>query len=176
MKISYFKPLAIAAFLSIGVGAMAEQADGAYLGLSVGAPHYQDGVNGVSGDSSGLSGKLFGGYQLNPNFALEAGVADLGHIENSTGRVTSHGEYIDAVGIAPLNDKFSLLGSLGLAHVDANTSNGDGSGNGLKLGLGAQYALSRNVALRGEVERYRPDVFDAKTNIDQYSLGVKVAF
>lgn len=176
MKICNYKPLTAALLLAASFGAMSAPTDGTYLGLSVGAPHFQDSVNGVSGSGSGVSGKLFAGYQVNPNFALEAGVADLGHVSNSTGRVNSHGEYLDAVGIAPLNDKWSLLGSVGLAHVNLNTTSGDASGNGLKLGLGAQYAFSSKVALRGEMERYRPDAFGAKTSIDQYTVGVKVAF
>ncbi len=176
MKVQTRKSLIVAAVALAGLFAANAQAEGLYAGVSMGAPHYQDSVNGITGVGSGLSGKLFAGYQINPYFAIETGVADLGHIDNSSGNVNSHAEYLDAVGIAPLNDKWALLGSIGMAHATLNSSNGDSSGNGLKLGLGTQYALTSNVALRGEVERYREDAFGAKPNIDQYTVGLKVAF
>ena len=50
------------------------------------------------------------------------------------------------------------------------------TGNGLKVGLGAQYALTPKLALRAEWERYRPETFNTKPNIDQYTVGVRVAF
>ena len=158
------------------LGALSAHVEGLYVGASLGTPRYPDGVNGISGNGSGLSGKLFGGYQLAPNFALEAGAADLGHIDNGNGKVDGRSVFLDAVGIAPLNDKWSLLGRLGVAHVNLDTSAGDSGGSGLKLGLGAQYSLTSNIALRGEWERYHPSVFGDKPNIDQYTFGVRVGF
>ena len=157
-------------------GRIAAPIDAVYGGASLGTPRYEDSVNGVTGHGSDISGKLCGGYQFTPNFALEAGVAGLGHIDNATGRARGHGEYLDAVGIAPLNDKWSLLGRIGVAHVSLNTTNGDDSGNGLKLGLGAQYALTPKVALRAEWERYQPRTFGTRPDIDQYTVGIRVGF
>ncbi len=177
MHILQLKPLAATLLVASGLGCtLSAQAEGLYVGAGLGTPHYSDNVNGTSGEGSGISGKVFGGYQLTPNFAIEAGLSNLGHIDNASGSVNSHAQYIDAVALAPLTDKWSLLGSLGMAHVEMNTSNGDGSGNGLKVGLGAQYALSSNMALRGEWERYRADAFGAKPAVDQYTMGVRVAF
>ncbi len=165
----------LAAVLAAGCLCLPAQAAGPYAGASLGVPHFGDGgVNGITDNGSGVSGKLFGGYQFTPNFALEAGLADLGRIESGSAR--SHGEYLDAVGILPLGDAWSLLGRLGVAHAALKTSAGDDSGNGLKLGLGAQYALSGNLALRAEWERYRPKVFGTRTNVDQYLVGVRFGF
>jgi len=85
-------------------------------------------------------------------------------------------EYVDAVGTLPLTENFSLLGSVGMNHVNYDTSNGDGNGNGLKLGVGAQYALSNNVALRAQADRYHADAFGEKPDVDQFTVGVKVGF
>lgn len=71
-------------------------------------------------------------------------------------------EYQDAVGMEPLNDKFSLLGRVGVAHVKLDTSNGDGRGTGRKPGLGGRYSSTPNVALRGEWKRYRGQAFSLK--------------
>lgn len=77
MKFRTPKSVFVAALLGASLGATCAHAEGLYVGGSLGAPRYGDSVNGISGSGNGLSGKLFGGYQLTPNFALEAGVADL---------------------------------------------------------------------------------------------------
>lgn len=170
------KTLATVALLAGSLGALQAHAEGLYVGAGLGTPHYGSTVNGISGNGSGLSGKLYGGYQLLPNFAVEAGVADLGHIDQGNGKVDGRSVFLDAVGIAPLNDKWSLLGRVGVAHVNLDTSTGDASGHGLKLGLGAQYALGHDMALRGEWERYRPSVFGSRPDVDQFTVGLHVGF
>jgi OOP family OmpA-OmpF porin len=159
-----------------GLAAGSAQAQSLYLGASLGSPHFGDRVNGIQGSGSGLAGKIFAGYPFTPNFALEGGFADLGHIDNGNGKVDGSGEFLDAVGLWPLSDQWSLLGRVGLAHVKLDTSAGDAGGTGLKLGLGAQYTLTGNFALRGEWERYRPSAFGDKPNIDQFTLGVRYGF
>lgn len=176
MKVRNIKPV-VAVILALGsLGAMSAHADGFYAGGSLGVPNYEAGMNGVSGNGSGASGKVYGGYQFTPNFALEVGAANLGSSDGNNGTMSGMGQYVDAVGTLPLNNKWALLGSLGVANVSVSTSNGNDSGNGLKLGLGAEYSLTRTVALRAEWERYQPQVFGSAENIDQYSVGAKVAF
>jgi OOP family OmpA-OmpF porin len=179
MHVPYFKTVVRAACVSAAMsclGAGAAHAEGLYVGASLATPHFGDNIDGLSIGNSGVSGKLFGGYQLSRNFALEAGVADLGRISDDGGSIKAHGEYLDAVGLLPLNESWSLLGSVGVAHVNIDTSNGDDNGAALKLGLGAEYALNKSVALRGEYEAYRVDAFNSHSNIGQYSLGVRVSF
>jgi OOP family OmpA-OmpF porin len=168
------KPVLVGALAASGP--VFAHAEGLYVGGSLGVPQFTDQVHGVDSAGSSVSGKLFGGYRLNPNFAIEAGVADLGRVRNGTGSIRSHGEYGDAVGLLPLGGNFSLLGSVGVAHVNLNTSNGDASGVGLKLGLGGEYALSHNVALRGEYEHYQPEAFGGHPPIGQFTFGVRVGF
>ena len=176
MKVRNFKPLIAVVLVAGSLGAIAAPTDGLYAGASLGKSQYPDTVNGVAGNGSGVSGKVYGGYQVNPNFAVELGVAKLGDVSTPSGQMNGQSEFLDAVGTLPLSDKWSLLGRVGVAHVDLNTSLGNDSGNGLKVGLGAQYSLTGNVAIRGEWERYQMKVFGATPNADQYTVGLRVAF
>lgn len=175
--------LALAAGALLGAGAQAQttalstaSGPGLYIGGSLGAPRYQDGIGGGSTGGDGVSVKGYLGYQFSPYVSVEGTLADLGHVDGGTGRVKSRAASVDLVGTLPLNTQFSLLGRIGAAQVRSTTPAGKDDGTGLKLGLGAEYALSRNVALRGEWERYRADLFGNKPDIDQYTVGVKYKF
>lgn len=160
-----------------GLAAAPAQAEGLYLGGSLSAPHYRDDINGIHGDGSGVGGSLYGGYRFNPNFALESGYLELGrNDDNGTGRIRGQGIYLDAVGFLPLGENWSALGSIGVARARVDTSLGDATGNGLKLGLGAEYALNKQVSLRGEWQRVQPDVFGDKPAIDGFNFGVRMGF
>lgn len=176
MKLKKLRMVASAAFFAASLGSAGAYAEGIYAGASLGNTNYPNTINGISGHGSGVSGKVFGGYQFTPNFALEGGAAEFGRLHDSTGRLSSHGLFLDAVGIAPLNDKWSLLGRVGLGRVDFNTSGGNSNGNGIHAGLGAQYELTSRVSLRAEWERFRPSVFGQKPDLDLYSIGLRVGF
>jgi OOP family OmpA-OmpF porin len=119
--------------------------------------------------------RLFGGYQLNRNIAIEGGYFNLGKFTYSAnapsgtlnGKYEVEGIHLDLVGTAPLTDKFALLGRLGIQYANTRDAfNGTAVGGGinaspneretnLKVGVGMQYAFTPNVLLRGEAERYR---------------------
>lgn len=167
---------ALAAVLVLG-GIGAAHAEGPYVGGNLGTPDYSSTIDGVGGNGSGVAGKLFGGYQFTPNFALEGGYFDLGHIDDGTGRVKLRGAYLDAVGLYEFAPKWSVLGRAGLAEGRFTSVGGKDSSPALKLGAGIQYDLTDRVALRTEYERYRfTDAFDAKANVGVVSVGLKVAF
>lgn len=176
MQTSKLRIIASAALVAASLGTLGAHAEGLYVGGSLGSTNYPSNVNGIDGSGSGAGGKVFGGYQFTPNIALEGGAVEFGRIRNNTGRLSSHGLFLDAVGTAPLNDKWSLLGRLGMDRVDFNTSAGKSNGNGIHVGLGAQYALTSRVSLRAEWERFRPSVFGQKPDLDLYSVGLRVGF
>jgi OmpA-OmpF porin, OOP family len=165
------------ATVATGLGAsVAAHAEGPYVGGSLGRSDWKDDVNGVPNGSGGTVGKLYGGFKFTPNFALEAGVARLGKIDGNGVNAKGNALFVDAVGILPVAPQWSLLGSAGLATAKVKTSNGNDSGTGLKLGLGAQYDINSNLSVRGQWERYRVSVFNDKPNVDQLSAGVSFAF
>lgn len=175
MKFVQFKLVLTATAIAAGLCSAAVHAE-PYAGASIGAPRYEGRIQGSDGHGSGVSGKVFGGYQITPNVSVEAGYADLGQVGGDAGKTKARGEYLDAVGQAPINAQWALLGRVGVAHVDVESPVGDSSGNGLKLGAGAQYTVAKNIAVRGEWERYRPEEFGSRTSIDQFMVGLRYGF
>jgi OmpA-OmpF porin, OOP family len=171
----FTQPALVAAVLAACLGAA--HAEGLYVGGSLGTPDYKSSVNGISGNGSGVGGKVYGGYDLTPNFAIEAGLFDPGHIDDAAGKVKLYGAYVDGVGHYGFAPQWSVLGSVGVAQGRFTTTRGDDSSPALKLGAGLQYDLSSHVALRAEYEHYRfSNAFDAKPDVGEFSLGVKVGF
>jgi OOP family OmpA-OmpF porin len=142
--------------------------------------------------------KLFGGYQYNKNFAVEAGYFDLGRfgfVANTTPAGTLNGDIkirglnLDAVGILPITEKFSAFGRLGVTYARTNGAfAGTGAVNvlnpnpskndtNLKVGLGVQYAMTDALSLRAEIERYRiNDAVGNKGDVDMASIGLVYRF
>lgn len=75
--------------------------------------------------------KIFGGYQLNRNFAVEGGYFDLGNFGyiattvpagTLDGRIKLRGLNLDLVGTLPLSEKFSVFGRTGVNYSQARDS------------------------------------------------------
>lgn len=155
-------------------------------------------VQSTTEDNSGTGYKLFGGYQLNRNFAVEGGYFDLGkssYTFNTTpvgtfnGQTRVRGLNLDLVGMLPVTDRFSVLGRIGAAYaqsrasfsstgaVAANTTNPRRNDTNLKVGLGMQYAITEALAVRAELERYRiNDPVRNRGHIDMASVGLIYRF
>ncbi len=142
--------------------------------------------------------KVFGGYQMNPNFALEGGYFELGQygFKASTmpagtldGSIRLRGLNLDLVGTLPITEKFSAFGRIGANYAQTRDSFSS-SGAVLvldpnpskrqvnpKVGLGLQYAFTPALSLRGELERYRVnDAVGNKGDIDMASIGLVYRF
>lgn len=171
-----------AALLALGA-AGAAQAAGApgstYVGGAVAAPDYQDPIGG-SGDGSGGRGpglKLYGGYQVTPNFAVEGGVFHLGRTDGGTGTGRAYGAYVDGVGSVELVPQVSLLGSVGLAQARLTAAQGTDYSPAVKLGVGVQYDITPQTALRVGYDRYHfTSAYGGNANVGQTSVGVKFSY
>ncbi len=169
--------LSVSALATASMAALPAHAEGLYIGGNVASPDWRSPVNGLAGKDHNAAVNLYGGYTLNSNLALELGYMTLGHQNGDLGEVRGHGGYLDVVGTLPLGmSNFSLLGRLGYDRASIMTDAGSDNGGGLNFGAGLQYDLSRNVALRAEVTRYRFGTFGTTTVNDQYSVGVKYGF
>ncbi|GAB3468685.1 outer membrane beta-barrel protein [Polaromonas eurypsychrophila] len=154
-------------------------------------------VRSSTEDNSGTGYKLFGGYQLNRNFAVEGGYFDLGKssytystfpVGTFNGETRVRGLNLDLVGMLPVSDRFSVFGRIGAAYaqsranltstgaVPVNTNSRRNDTN-VKVGLGMQYALTEALALRAELERYRiNDPVRNRGHIDMASVGLVYRF
>jgi OOP family OmpA-OmpF porin len=168
--------VAVAVALVAG-GVSAAQAEGVYVGGNVGVPDFKGSINGIGGQGDGAGVKLYGGYEITPNLAVEAGVFSLGRRSDSSGTLNTRGFYAEGVGRYPLAPQWSLLGSAGLAEGRFTSALGDDSSPALKVGAGVQYDLTRQTALRVQYDLYHfANAYGAKPNIGEVSVGVKFGF
>lgn len=155
-------------------------------------------MDSISADNRDLGFKLFAGHKFNPNFALEGGYFNLGEFGFTatttpagtyTGAIKFQGLNLDALGILPLTDRFSVFGRVGLTYTegknnysstgavtvsDPNPKKRDAN---YKLGLGVQYDLTESLGVRGEWERYRVnDAIGNDGDVDMYLLGLVYTF
>lgn len=142
--------------------------------------------------------KLFGGYQINPHFALEGGYFNLGRFGYTATTVPAgslhadmkvQGLDLDALGLLPITPRWSVFGRVGLIYADTRDSfAGTGSlypsttsaskrALGYHYGAGLQYELTDAAALRAEAERYRvKDAVGNNGDIDLISVGLVYRF
>ncbi|MDP1955668.1 MAG: outer membrane beta-barrel protein [Polaromonas sp.] len=205
--------LALAALATLGSATVsAQQVVGPYIGGNLGATRsdFENGdvnrylanrgftVNSSSEDRSSTGGKLFGGYQFSPYFALEGGYFDLGKFDYRANTTPAgsfsvnnriRGLNLDLVGTAPLTDRFSVFGRIGAAYAQnrasftntglapAYTGNTRTNDTNLKVGLGLQYAITEALAVRAELERYRvSDPMRNRGHVDMASVGLVYRF
>lgn len=168
-----------AILLTLGMTADALADNGLYAGASIGQATI-DACDGVANcDDEDTSWKIIGGWQLNPNLALEAGWVDFGEVSGSIGgsKVSAEvdGWTLAAKGILPLNEQFSLFGKFGAIMWDVKgggaASGVSDDGTDLMYGLGAQYMLTNRLGIVGEWEWY-----DIESDVDLYSVGLLYKF
>ena len=186
----------LAVALAVAATASAQAADW-YVGGALGQSRFNGslgtapaGFSVTEFDRTDTGFKLFAGANLNPNFAVEGGYVGLGKASltvtedgeggSVSGNVKGDGYFVDLVGKMPVAQNWALFGKLGVFHGKVKASAGDGSdsdsGTSYKFGVGAEYALTKTIAVRGEWERYRFKAFGDSGNANLLSVGVTLAF
>lgn len=163
-------------FGAAAFGAQAAENPGFYVGAGAG----QSFVDESNYDDEDTAFSVFGGYQFNRYFGLEAGYADFGKLEPSdNGRaLEANSAYLTAVGTVPFTDKFSGYAKAGFHRWDLDTaipgltSTRDDSGSDPTYGLGLQYRFNDTVALRTEYSRFEVEDID----LDLAQLQVRFDF
>ncbi|HEX4856867.1 MAG TPA: porin family protein [Limnobacter sp.] len=150
-------------------------AEGPYLGATYNSLGITDSrIGGVELDVDTLG--IVGGYELSPNLAVEARLLGGVDEENSGGFGAEVDSYLGAnlLGKIPLNNQFSLYGTVGYGFLDANisgpgfnTSDDDG---GLSYGAGVMYKTG-TVNIRAGYEQ----LYD-RDNIEVDGLNLTATF
>lgn len=162
-------------YAGFGLGYVDLGRDVTGIGAAAGAAGVAGTVTGL--DDSGLSWKLFGGYQFDDFFSAELAYADLGDSEATfvataptaaTINIGTQAGVVSAsvVSIYPLNSDLDIFGRLGATYWDVNGiavaavggatvgANADDAGVGYLFGLGVQYNFTQEIGLRLEWENY----------------------
>jgi OOP family OmpA-OmpF porin len=196
---------------SLASSAHAQDTSHYYVGGSVGQSRTEmdparttgivlPGVNttGIATDKTGDAFKLFGGYQINRNVAIEGGYFDLGKNRFTTqtapagtlsGDSRVQGMNLDVVGTLPLTERFSAQARVGVTHAwTKDRFSGTGAGAGIassskhndtnvKVGFGVQYEMSPSVWIRGDLERYRiQNATSRRANVDVATVSLVFPF
>jgi OOP family OmpA-OmpF porin len=162
-----------------------------YIGVGAATASHDYSLSGVNVNDNGgskTSAKVFGGYEFNNTWGVEAGYTDFRKSDFSynAGGVAGHGNsdgnawYVAGKASVPINEQFSAFGKLGVERSESNfaTNTGvSGSNNdtGVYAGVGVQYKLNQQVALTAEYERYGDKkAFGAKPDV--WTVGARYSF
>jgi opacity protein-like surface antigen len=138
-------------FLSLAIALPAAASD-MYVGLKAGSAKHDITVSGYS--ESVRAAGIFAGYKVHPDLAIEAEVTNLGTIDNGVAKVTAVS--IGVIGSYSLDESASLFAKLGAASTREEVPQSDVRVSKLAatIGLGAQYELNEDFAVRLGWERY----------------------
>jgi OOP family OmpA-OmpF porin len=195
MKKILFALVASAATLGGSAAYAADDAGTGYIGAGVVGSRYSFDVPGAvsadnhSGNKAG--GKIFGGYNIDKTWAVEAGYTDFGSrtynysTAAGTGSLHSdaHSYYLAGKGTWPVADKFDVFGKLGVArnHNDVDTTgiaavSGGQNKNALYASVGAEYAINKNVKVSLEYENYGKNDIDTGRKNGAVTAGLRYNF
>jgi OOP family OmpA-OmpF porin len=184
--------LAAGAALSAAHAQTVQTTPRTYLGLALASVDHSYSVNGLTVTShDGFNGnvKFFGGYEIDPMFAVEIGYTDYrnaGFNYFAPGVASGHGTsdgnayYIAAKAQYPVNYQFTVYGKLGAERSRRNLKevgffNQGDSADGLYASLGLQFNLTPQIGLLAEYERYgKTKDFGAKA--DSWTIGARYSF
>jgi OOP family OmpA-OmpF porin len=197
MKKTLFAVIASVAALS-GTAAYAQNTQDApgtaYIGAGVVASNYDFGSLGTSTDNhSGTktAGKIYGGYNIDSTWAVEAGYTDFGKRSynytsgGSAGGISTdaHSYYLAGKGTWPVARDFAVFAKLGVAsnHNDVTTSGvasayGDKNKTALYASLGGEYAVTKNVKVSLEYENYGKNDIDTGRKDGAITAGLRYNF
>jgi OmpA-OmpF porin, OOP family len=172
------------AFAQMGGSSLLPYTTYGYVGLNVGASHYNTPCAGsFSCDNPNVAGKIYTGGMISKAFGLELGYLNMGNADRNGGTTKAQGVNISLVGNLPVTDSFSVFAKGGATYGWTNISaapgtvpTGDENGFGLSYGAGLGYDVSRAVQVVAEWDRNRFKFVSGRDNVDLYSAGVRFKF
>lgn len=180
-----FKKMMLAGVMATAAsGAMAQLYLGAGLGYAVVSDYCKNAGGSCEDNSLGL--KLYGGFNLNPSVAVEAGYLDFGKATDDVGPahfdLEASAVVVNAAFRAPLSRELAGVARVGLAHVTVDEhfnwrSDRSKSTSQLYLGLGLEYALQKNLKAAFSYDLTRgEDAGGGGGNLHLFSAGLQLSF
>jgi OOP family OmpA-OmpF porin len=166
---------------------VAAQAEGAYIGASVGSAETKLNADGFSLKDSDTGFKLTAGYEFTKNFGVEIGYADLGKPSIASGGDMAFAEprsyYLAGTAAYPIDEAFSVFAKAGVTN---NRTKVGASGIGSEkfthtaaiFGVGAAYNFTKNIAGVIEYENFGKTLDEQGGNLksDLISIGLRYKF
>lgn len=157
-----------------------------YIGFDLGATHIKSSGDELDGSGTVGAANLNLGVKFNPYFGLELSTQASGDTDvDGVGDLSYSDIGIDAVGYLPLNYQWELFGMAGIGYYDFDIEldhkvNGwrvhyDKNETAFRAGLGAQYHMNDNWAVRGLVRYHH---IDSKyiDYVSDFMIGLKYKF
>jgi OmpA-OmpF porin, OOP family len=153
-------------------------AEGFYLGVEATYRSAELLINDIKVESkSGTGGGVYAGYQFSPYLSTEIGYRNLGNIDFKKGSTAKdHALQASVIGAYPFTTNFSGFGRLGVANIKSSLKDDrytyqDYSKTQALLGLGIEYAITKQISVRSEYTKYMGN--DALSTL---SLGAHFKF
>jgi OOP family OmpA-OmpF porin len=182
------KKIAFAAALMALTGAASAQlTNKAYIGGAFGPSEVSvDCQAGLSCDNSDTGYKVYAGFKVHPQVAIEAGYIDFGKSNINLGSfnlgsVAVDGFVVNAAARLPLTRELNGVGRLGLAFLDTKVS-GPGLVNSTDgstkpyFGLGLEYAFTKNFKGSASADFTTVESRGDDSSVRLLSIGVQYDF
>jgi OOP family OmpA-OmpF porin len=177
------KKILLTALIAMAASAGA-QAEGIYVGVAAGGTNTDIDCSGApSCDKSDTGFKLFGGYKLTENIAVEAHYADFGKAKLSGGGasldVKMSGFGIGAAFLGDFTPDWNGVVRAGVARnkvkLDGALSDSE-SKTKAYVGAGVGYKLTKEVALTAAIDYTEGEIQGDKAKATLYTIGVNYNF
>ena len=158
-----------------------------YVGASAGESKFRNDCHRTdvfACDHRDTAWKVYAGGNMNRIFGLEVGYTDFGQIQASGGDTKAWAANVSLTAGVPLGDRFNIFAKGGgiYGHTDVTEDpttlfdTGHKSGWGTTYGVGASYAVTRNLLVRADWDSYNLDFIGGSRDVDLASAGLAWRF
>ena len=129
--------------------------------------------------------RVYADGKINPILGIEIGYTDFGRIAASGGETKAWAVPIELTAGVPLGTRFNIFGKGGgvFARTDVRadlndtfSNQGSRNGWGWTYGAGATFAVTPNLQIRADLDRYHLDFVGGRRDVDMLSGGVQWRF
>lgn len=176
-----------ASLLALATSASAQLTNKAYIGGAFGPSNVAVDCGALgSCDNNDTGYKLYAGFKVHPQIAIEGGYIDFGKsninlISYGAGSIAVDGFLLNAAGRLPFTRELTGVGRLGLAFVDTKSTGypygnrTDGSTNAY-FGLGLEYSFNKNLRGTASADFTTGEVAGEEGAVRLLSIGLQYDF